>query len=183
MHSRIVMAVAALVGAPACGAADEPSEAGTGPSGMEDPGPAPRSFYAGLQSAMKAESAIPEILEAGRLDLAAACADTPDVSIRIFNPLDPCAYTDVSCASVLRGDAADEVAIPAPVSEESDEPIGTAQQRWSPIGLGCSIFILGAGMVANSAICPRARTQEDATRCANYSSVGFGTLGVLCSFI
>ncbi|KYF85854.1 hypothetical protein BE17_40435 [Sorangium cellulosum] len=33
--------------------------------------------------------------------------------------------------------------------QEGAEPIGVTQQRWSPIGLGCGLFMFGATMIAS----------------------------------
>ncbi|XXT17187.1 hypothetical protein WME94_43870 [Sorangium sp. So ce429] len=89
MHSRIGLATVALVGAPACGAADEPTDAGGEPDGRAEADPLPRSFAVSLDRATTAETVIPRILEAGRHELAAACADRPEAWIRVFSPLDP----------------------------------------------------------------------------------------------
>lgn len=177
MHTRIGLTMAALVGASACGTADEATEALATPDGsVEVP---PRSFYVELSQDTTTESAIPQIVQAGRHEFAAACADRPDAALRILNPFDPGDFADVPCASM----ACDGESGGAPTQDESGEPIGAAQQPWSPIGLGCSIFMFGAGMVATSAVCPRARDPRDAQRCSNYSGAALGTLGVLCSFI
>ncbi|MGK3966355.1 hypothetical protein WMF38_19490 [Sorangium sp. So ce118] len=178
MHIRISLALAALVGA-ACGTADEATETRADRSGAEDGEMPAASFYLGIDRATTPESAIPQILEAGRPELAAACADHPDALVRVFNPFDPGAFADVPCASMLS--SAETSA--APTSEDSGEPIATARQPWSPIGLGCSIFMFGAGMVATSALCPRARDPRDAQRCSNYSGGALGALGLLCSLI
>ncbi|MGK4003959.1 hypothetical protein WMF31_15105 [Sorangium sp. So ce1036] len=178
MHVRIGLTLAALMGATACGVADEPSEAASD-GGAEGEAAAPRSFEVHLGGETTTESVIPQILEAGRAELAAACADRPEAAIRIFNPLDQGAYVDIPCASTLRdGDTSTTTA-----HDQGDEQIDTAQQPLSPIGLGCSIFMFGATMVATSAICPRARDPRDAQRCSNHSGAPLGTLGVLCSLI
>ncbi|XXT25070.1 hypothetical protein WME94_26405 [Sorangium sp. So ce429] len=135
-----------------------------------------------VDEATTAESVIPRILEAGRPELAAACAERPDEVIRIFNPLDPGAFADVPCASVLNGGAAAQEQSAVPVSEEGDEPIGAVQQRWSPLGLGCGLFVLGSSLVASRAICPRARNQRDLKRCQNWSDTGFAGLSIMCAF-
>lgn len=179
MHTRIGWAMIALIGAPACGTADEVTEARADRGDVEGAEMPAASFYVGLDRATTAESAIPQILEAGRPELAAACADSPDAMIRIFNPFDPGAFADVPCASML----CDGERSAAPASEESGEPIAVAQQPWSPIGLGCGIFMFGVTMAATSVLCPRARDPRDAQRCSNYSGTALGTLGVLCALI
>ncbi|KYG00976.1 hypothetical protein BE21_56895 [Sorangium cellulosum] len=54
---------------------------------------------------------------------------------------------------------------------------------WSPIGLGCGLFMPAAGAFATEALCPRARSPRDAQRCDRLSTYGLGTLGVLCAFL
>ncbi len=68
-----------------------------------------------------------------------------------------------------------------PVSE-GDEPTGVAQQRWSPLSLGCAAFILGSSLIATRAVCPRASNPRDMHRCQNWSDAGFGTLTIACAF-
>ncbi|WP_437608042.1 hypothetical protein WMF20_45435 [Sorangium sp. So ce834] len=176
MHTRIGLAMAALIGAPACGTADEPNAAGK-EGGAEEGGLPPRRFELSLDPE---EPAIPQIVAAGRHELVAACADRPDAAVRIFDPLEPGLVADVPCASVLSGEVE---ASTAPAAEEGGEPIVAAQQRWSPIGLGCGVFMLGATMFATSVLCPRARDPRDAQRCSNYSGAALGTLGVFCGLI
>ncbi|AUX46723.1 uncharacterized protein SOCE26_082320 [Sorangium cellulosum] len=127
-----------------------------------------------------AGTVIPRILEAGRHELAAACADRPEAWIRVFNPLDPGPYGNVPCASMLCGEAG---ASTEPAPDADSERIGAAQQPWSPIGLGCGIFMLGATMVATSVLRPRARDRRDAQRRSDDSGVALGTLGVFCGFL
>lgn len=177
MHTRIGLALAALMGAPACGAADEATEVQADRDGAEVP---PRSFYLELDEATTAESVIPQILEAGRPELAAACADRPEAAIRILNPLDPGAFADVPCSSMLGGGVE---ASAAPGSEGGDEPIAAAQQPWSPFGLACGVLTLGSGLVSTFALCPRARTHHDRQGCDLLTAGGFSGLSVLCMFI
>ncbi|WP_437599817.1 hypothetical protein [Sorangium sp. So ce590] len=182
MHTRIALALAVLVGAPACGAPEEPSRGVEEDAGEEDAGPAPRSFVVALDRATTAESVIPQIVQAGRPELAAACADSPEALVRIFNPLDPGAFADVPCASVLHGGAVAEDTSPAPLFEEGDEPIETDQQALSPFSLGCAVFVLGSSLIATRAICPRARNPRDMKRCQNWSDAGFGGISIMCAF-
>ncbi|WP_437659047.1 hypothetical protein [Sorangium sp. So ce1182] len=114
----------ALVGAPACGAADEPTDAGGEPDGRAEADPLPRSFAVSLDPVTTAEAVIPRMLEAGRHEFAAACADRPEAWIRVFNLLDPGAYGDVPCASMLCGEAE---ASTEPAPDADSEPIGAAQ--------------------------------------------------------
>ncbi|WP_437593362.1 hypothetical protein [Sorangium sp. So ce1000] len=172
MRSWIAMATAALVGVQACGVPQEPSDADR--DGTEDVEATPESFYVGLNPATTAESTIPQILKAGRPQLAAACADRPEASIRIFNPVDPGAYEDVSCASILYGSAA--------ADEASYEPIGEVQQGIGPISfLMCGLFATGSTVFLRYALCPRGRTERDRTRCNDTGLWGGVAMGVLCA--
>ncbi|XXY53342.1 hypothetical protein WME91_19620 [Sorangium sp. So ce269] len=180
MHSRIGLATVALVEAPACGAADEPTDAGGEQDGRAEADPLPRSFAVSLDPVTTAETVIPRMLEAGRHELTAACADRPEASIRVFSPLDPGAHGDVPCASMRCGEAE---ASTEPALDADSEPIGAAQQPWSPIGLGCGIFLLGATRGATSVLCPMARDPRDAQRCSDTSGAALGTLGVFCGFL
>ncbi|WP_437952254.1 hypothetical protein WME98_17070 [Sorangium sp. So ce296] len=175
------MAMAALMGAPACGAADEPSEAGIDPDEAEDAAVAPRTFVVDLDRATTAENAIATILEAGRPELAGACADLPAATIRIFSPFDPGVFADVPCSFAFYGGAAAEGTSPAPASD-GGEPIDTDQQALSPFSLGCAVFVLGSSFVASRAICPRARNQRDFKRCQNWSDAGFAGISIMCAF-
>ncbi|XYI02926.1 hypothetical protein ACMHYB_25500 [Sorangium sp. So ce1128] len=175
MHTRITLAMAALVGATACGAADEASKAGED-GAAEEAGLLPRSFELSFDPE---EPAIPQIVAAGRHELAAACADNPHVSIRIFDPLDPDAFADVPCSSMLCDAESGE----APASAEGGEPIAVAQQPWSPFGLVCSIITTGSGLVSTYALCPRARNPHDRRNCDWLTTGGFTALGALCLFI
>ncbi|AUX35697.1 MULTISPECIES: hypothetical protein [Sorangium] len=180
MHTRIGLTLAALMGASACGAPDEPSDAGAESGGAEDIPPALRSFEVSLDEGTTTESVIPQILEAGRPELAAACADRPEALIRIYNPLDPGAFTDMPCAASLGGaEAAEGSVVPA---SAGDEPIEATQQRWSPFSLGCAAFILGSTLIATREICPRATNPRAARHCNRWSDVGFGTLTLMCAF-
>jgi hypothetical protein len=161
---------------PACGGVEESSEAGV-------PHAAPQSFTVGLDAATTTENVIPQILAGGRGQLAVMCeAAQPGASVRIFNPLVAGASADVSCASVLDGDGSTGEASAALVSDESDGPIGTVQQKLTPIGLGCGVFMLGAALYANHVLCAHP-TAEQPDKCRLVSELGLGTLGVACAFI
>ncbi|AUX43448.1 uncharacterized protein SOCE26_048960 [Sorangium cellulosum] len=176
MHTRIGLAMAALIGAPACGAADEPNAAGE-EGGAEEAGLPPHHFELSLDPE---GPAIPQIVAAGRYELAAACADRPGAAVRIFDPLEPGAFADVPCASMLGGDPTQEQSA-VPVSEGA-EPIGEAQQRLSPLSLGCAAFVLGSTLIATRGICPRARDPRAEKHCNLWSDAGFGTLTLMCAF-
>lgn len=56
-----------------------------------------------LRGDTTAETVIPQIVEAGREQLASACAPTPTASVRIFNPLAEGSHEDVACSTILDG--------------------------------------------------------------------------------
>jgi hypothetical protein len=106
-----------------------------------------KSFAVRLDRATTADNVIPQIVAAGHEQLDAACeAAQPGASVRIFNPLASGAYQDVSCASVLGGDGSTGEASAALVSNVSDEPIGTAPQKLTPLAIVC---VLG-GLAVNA---------------------------------
>ena len=84
---------------------------------------------------------------------------------------------------MLCDDAAAQQQSSGPVSEESDEPIGAAEQPWSPFGLACGVITLGSGLVSTFALCPRARNPHDRRGCDYLTAGGFTGLGLLCVFI
>ncbi len=187
MHSKIALVMAALVGAPACGVAEEPVEADRGTAGdVEEPddseAPA-RIVRVALDQEPTVENVIPQILAGGRAELGAACADRPEESIRIVNPIEPGAFEDVPCSSLLCDVPADEEAISVPVPANGDEQIGMVQQPWSPFGLACSVITTGSALVANYALCPRATNPRDRRNCDRLTTGGFTGLGFLCVFI
>jgi hypothetical protein len=165
----------ASVALPACGGAEESSEAGATDA-------VPQSFTVGLDPATTPENVIPQIVAAGHDQLAILCESRPDGSVRIVHPLASDAYTDVSCASVIDVDGSTGETSAAVVSKEPDEPIGTAQQKLTPIGLGCGIFMLGAGLFANHVLCAHPRADQP-DKCRLVSELGLGSLGVACAFI
>ncbi|WP_437605052.1 hypothetical protein WMF20_28165 [Sorangium sp. So ce834] len=176
MHTGITVAVAALMGAPACGAAGEPSAAGE-KGGAEEAGLSTRHFELSLDPE---EPAIPQIVAAGRHELAAACADRPEAAVRIFDPLDPGAYADVPCTSVLDDAAAqDENAMPV---SEGDEPTGGVQQAIGPICLlMCGLYAGGSLLTLRYAVSPRARTARARQQCDDTGLWGGVAMGLLCA--
>jgi hypothetical protein len=176
----LTAAMVAFAAVPACGGAEESSEAGAAHGG-EEADNAPQSFTVRLDSETTAENVIPQIVIAGRGQLAAMCeAAQPGAWVRILNPLASGAYTDVLCTSVLDGDGPTGEASAALVSDESDGPIGTVQQKWSPFGLACSVLTMGAGLVASYALCPRATNPDDKKNCDYVTAGGLSGLGLLC---
>ncbi len=135
------------------------------------------TFAFHLDGEVKTEDVVLQIAIHGREQLAAACAAHPAASVRIYNPLSPGEFADLSCASILGDDI--------PLIETGDalksEPIGEAQQRWSILGLGCSLFILGVSWLLNAG-CDTPRS-EDPKSCHDVTNWGFGALGVACAFL
>lgn len=176
MHTRIGLAMAALIGAPACGTADEPNAAGE-EGGEEEAGLPPRRFELNLAPE---EPAIPQIVATGRPELAAACADSLGAAIRIFDPLDPGAYADVPCVSMLDDAAAqDESAMPV---SDGDGPTGEAHQRIGPISfLMCGLYAGGSLLTLRYAVCPRARTARARQQCDDTGLWGGVAMGLLCA--
>ncbi|WP_437925503.1 hypothetical protein WMF37_41630 [Sorangium sp. So ce291] len=181
MVSRIILGTAALVSMTACEAAEEPGKAGADGSEAEEAESAPPSFVFSLDRAITAADAIPQILNAGRPQLVAACAEYPGALIRVFNPLALSAYEDVTCSAVLDGGGTGK-ANAALANGESDGPIGEAQQELSPFSIGCGVFVGAAALVAQFGLCPRARTERDRKRCDYWTGGGFAGLGVMCGF-
>lgn len=176
MHTRIGLAMAALIGAPACGTADEPNAAGE-EGGAEEAGLPPRRFELNL---VPEEPAIPQMVATGRPELAAACADSPGAAIRIFDPLDPGAYADVPCVSMLDdAEAQDESAMPV---SDGDDPTGDAHQRIGPISfLMCGLYAGGSLLTLRYAVCPRARTARARQQCDDTGLWGGVAMGLLCA--
>jgi hypothetical protein len=140
------------------------------------------SFTVPLDPETTDENMTPQIVAAGRGPIAAMCEAVPDASVRIFSPLASGAYEDISCASVLdRGESTGEASA-ALLTDEGDGPIGTAQQRWSPFGLGCTIATGLAYLFASRVLCahPKAERPE---ACRNVTDAGFFGIGVMCAFM
>jgi hypothetical protein len=160
------------------------------PVATSDQGPSPaaptaegQSFEAQLPGDITAETVIPAIVAAGRVELAAACATAPGASIRVMNPLASSAFEDVSCSSVLQSLESTAATSASFTGNDSDGPIGTAQQKWSPFGVGCTVAVGLAALVATYALCPRATNPQDEKHCGYVTNGGFTGLGVMCAFI
>lgn len=175
MTSRTFLVMAALAVVPGCGGAEQSSDA-------ERHDIAPQSFVVELDRATTAEDAIPQILRAGRPQLATVCEEQPDASVRIFNPLASEAYTDVSCASVLDGSSATGEASAALHTDEKDGPTDEARQEIGPISfLMCGLFTGGTLLTTRYAICPRARNARSRQNCDDVGLWGGIAMGVVCS--
>ena len=119
-------------------------------------------------------------MAAGQDQLAPVCVGNPDASVRAFNPLASGSYEDVLCSVILDDGRSIGHASEALVS--GSERIGQVQQKWSPFGLGCSLFVLGAGILMNHLAC-HYPTAEHPEACSNLLEGGMGALGIACNFI
>jgi hypothetical protein len=140
---------------------------------------ASNAFVVHLAQTTTAETVISQIVEAGREQLAAACAAHPDASIRVFNPLASGSYADVSCSTILDGSE--------PVAQSSEalpsgEHIGQIQQKWSPFGLGCTAFVGLSALFVNYALCNRPGAEQP-DLCRYTADAGFFGLGIACNFL
>src|SRR4051812_16955803 len=64
---------------------------------------APDVYQVPLAADTTAENVVPQIVEAGRAELAAVCAQTPGAAVRVLNPLASGDYVDVPCSALLDG--------------------------------------------------------------------------------
>ena len=133
-----------------------------------------------LSQATTAETVLPQIVEAGREQLATACATSPGASLRLANPLAEGSYEDIACSAIL--DGGESVGLTSEALTSGGENIGQVQQRWSPIGLGCTIFVGLAALIANYGLCSRPGA-EHPDACRYTADAGFFGLGVACAFI
>lgn len=110
--------------------------------------------------------------------LCSACgAEWPATSVRIFNPLALGDFADVSCPAILGAGVTTAEARAALTSE----PIGRAQQEWSILGLGCSLFVLGVSSFLHAGC--DTPSAENSKRCHDVTNWGFGALGAVCAFL
>ncbi len=75
---------------------------------------------------------------AGHGEIAAACESTSSASIRIFNPLASGAYRVTQARPSWTAPGRRTALLTSDL--RADGPIREAQQRFSPIGLGCQLF-------------------------------------------
>jgi hypothetical protein len=134
-------------------------------------------FTVWLDDRASSAAVIQKILDAGHGEIAGACEGVPDAKVRIADPFDPSNAVDVPCSTVLDG-AAEAASILT-----SDGPLGEAQQAWSPIGVGCTVAVGAAGLIASFAVCPHARNPRNKKLCEYWSGGGFFGLGVMCAFM
>lgn len=140
---------------------------------------ASNGFELKLHDTTTAETVIPQIVEAGHDLLAAACVAHPGASIRVFNPLASEDHEDVACSTILDGG---EPVVLTSDALMSGERIGEARHELTPIGLGCSVVMLGLAIFMNHALCQYPGA-ENPGACAALSEYGMGGLGLACAFI
>jgi hypothetical protein len=139
----------------------------------------PQLFTLQLDSAMTAETAISLMLAASHDQLTAACDSRPGVSVRIFNPLAPGDYLDVPCSVILNGTGETSTAL---TSEPIDGPLGQAEQELGLVSfVMCGLFLGGANLFMNYALCPRATTERDRKNCNHLSNGSSFALGLMCA--
>jgi hypothetical protein len=166
----VPLLVALAVAGPASAETDEPT---TDPE-------ASKTFEVRLTPGMTEEDVTEQIIAAGREQLVTACAPYPGATVRIFTPLASGSYDDVACSTIL--EAGISVGQSREALTSSDEHLGKEQQRLTPIGLGCSLVMLGLGIFMNHAMCQRPGA-ENPSACAALSEYGMGGLGLACAFI
>jgi hypothetical protein len=141
---------------------------------------ASNAFVVPMTPTTTAETVISQIVEAGREQLAAACVANPGASVRILNPLASGDHADVACSTIL--DGGESVGQSSEALTSGRENVGQAQQKLTPIGIGCSIVMLGLGIFMNHAICQYPGA-ENPNACGWLSEAGMGGLGLACAFI
>ena len=141
------------------------------------------TFEVRLRGDTTSDTVIPQIVAAAHDRLTVACESRPNTSVRIYNPLakEP-SVAEVPCSTFLDGIGESSAAL----TSEVDGPIGTVQQKWSPVGLVCSAVVLGATLAWNwpwgQEGCNNPKA-EDQTACRAITGLGGGGLGLLCSLI
>jgi hypothetical protein len=159
-----------------CG--DDSTPRVTGPAGTPgDSVPESADFTVWLDDRASSAAVIQKIFDAGHSEIADACEGVPDEQVRIADPFNPASSVDVPCSTVLDGGAE------AASSLTSDGPLGEARHAWSPIGVGCTIAVGAAGLIAGFAVCPYARNPRNKKLCEYWSGGGFFGLGVMCAFM
>lgn len=136
-----------------------------------------------------AEAMLAQVLSAAHEQLMPVCSAHPEGSIRVVDPLDPARYTDVTCAAILeRVNAAGLAGVPAmserssePLTSQPEERVGEAQQRWSPLGLLCGLFVTGVAIGLTEAC--KAHNPGN-PQCEYAPSGGAGIIGaMLCALL
>ena len=167
--------VALAVAGPARGEADEPT------SNPE----ASKAFVALTLPTTTAETVIPQIVEAGREQLAAACVINPGASVRIINPLASGVYTDVPCSTIL--DGGESVGQTSEALKSGGEHIGQTQQKGVITTVAC--FAAGTALFLGTryGVCeygggPGAEGDRRRANCNDIGSWGGVGLGFVCGF-
>jgi len=140
------------------------------------------SFFVATDKLGPDDDLVAPIMAAARVQLVPLCREEPERTVRVYDPRAPDVYTELSCTSVLADDATGE-ANASLITNEGDGPIGEVLQPLSPFSLVCGIFFGTVALVANYALCPRARTPRDERRCGYVVNGGFFGIGIACAFI
>lgn len=148
----------------------------TDPDTAAPTGAIPRAFQVELRDDATAESATTAILAAGHDQFVTACHASPDVSVRIMNPLASGAHVDVPCSAIPdRGEQTSAALM-------THETTGETQQRLTPLGpFLCGLTSLGISFVASSA-CNDVKPSERNICRGSMLASDVGWL-VVCSFM
>jgi hypothetical protein len=155
-----------------------------GPAGAETDEPttnpeASKAFVAMPSPTMTAETVIPQIVEAGREQLAAACVVNPGASVRINNPLASGDHVDVPCSTIL--DDGESVGRASEALATGGEHLGQTQQKGVITTVAC--FAAGAALFAGTryGVCEYGGgpgAEGDRRRAACNDVGGWGSLGL-----
>lgn len=180
-HVPITLGMLAL--ALACSACGDVAEPGARPEARAtDAADATlQTFTLSLDRAPTPETIIPQMVAAAHAQLAAACTEPPSTVVRVFNPMLLGRYADVPCTEILNGGAGIDEAGEVPTNERT----GEAQQTWSLIGLGCSLFMGALGLFFSHFENFGCNTPNaiDPKTCRDVTDYGFFGLAFVCNFI
>lgn len=172
--STPLLVVLALAG-PARAGADEPT---TNPE-------ASKAFVVLVPPTTTAETVIPQIVEAGREQLAAACVTSPGATARIINPLASGDHADVPCSTIL--DEGESVGQPSEALTSGGEHLGQTQQKGVITTVAC--FAAGTTLFLGTryGVCeygggPGAEGDRRRADCNDIGSWGGVGLGFVCGF-
>jgi hypothetical protein len=171
--STPLLVVLAVAG-PASAATDEPT---TSPE-------ASNAFVALLPPTTTAETVIPQIVEAARDRLAAACVASPGASVRINNPLASGDYEDVACSTILEG--GESIGQTGEALVSGGEHLGQTQQKGIITTAAC--FAGGAALFLGTryGVCkygggPGAEGDRRRGNCNDVGGWGSLGLGFVCT--
>lgn len=136
-----------------------------------------RSFQVQLRGDMPNEAVIPAILAAGHEQLTAACAQVPEMTVRILNPLASGEYVDIACWTILGG----EDTAQASEALSSTEHIGQVQQKGVISTLACLVGGTAAFLGTSYGVCPYGQTEQIRTNCSNWGGWGSVGIGFVCA--